>query len=122
MKIGRIDSISVYRSSNHSIPDTSETLKQVIEVGRPTLITGDFNICSAKNPTNGITTSLTKMGFRKMMDRATHIQGGHIDHVFWMDRTKQYNLPQLEFYSPYWTDHDAILTTITKRYLHSVVF
>ena len=80
VKIGRIDSISVYRSSNHSIPDTSETLKQVIEVGRPTLITGDFNICSAKNPTNGITESLTKIGFRKMIDRATHIQGGHIDH------------------------------------------
>ena len=88
----------------------------------PTLITGDFNICTNKNSTNGITTSLMKIGFKKMIERPTHIQGGHIDHVYWMDRTKTFNLPQVEFYSPYWTDHDATLTTITKRYLNLVFF
>ena len=110
-----IDSISVYRSTNHSIPDTSQSLESLIEIGRPTLITGDFNICSKKNSSNGISTSLVKMGFKKILERPTHIQGGHIDHVYWIDRTKRFNQPQVEVYSPYWTDHDAILTTITKR-------
>ena len=120
VQIGGIDSISVYRSSNHSIPDTSQTLKELITVGRPTLITGDFNICTTKNPTNGITTTLMKTGFKKILERSTHIQGGQIDHIYWMDNTKTYNLPRVEFYSPYWTDHDAILSTITKRYFYPI--
>ena len=37
-----------------------------------------------------------------------------------MDNTKTYNLPRVEFYSPYWTDHDAILSTITKRYFYPI--
>ena len=60
------------------------------------------------------------MGFKKILERPTHIQGGHIDHIYWMDRTKRYNLPQVETYSPYWTDHDAILSTITKRYFYPI--
>ena len=122
IQVEGVDSISVYRSNNHSIPDTTETLESLIDPKKPTLITGDFNVCSKKSSTNGIITSLVKIGFKQMIDRATHIEGGHIDHVYWMDRSQKYNLPQVEFHSPYWTDHDAILTTITKRYLHSVVF
>ena len=116
VSISGVDSISVYRSSNHSIPDTFEALESLIDLEKPTLITGDFNICTVKSPTNGITASLVKMGFHKIFKRATHIAGGHIDHAYWMDRTRNYNLPQVEFYSPYWTDHDAILTTIQRRY------
>ena len=118
IQVAGVDSISVYRSNSHSIPDTSETLASLIDPRRPTLITGDFNICSNKSSTNGIITSLVKIGFKQMMDRATHIEGGHIDHVYWMDRSKRYNQPQVEVFSPYWTDHDAILTTLTKRYLN----
>ena len=117
MNIEGVDTISVYRSSTHSIPETSQSLEALINLQMPTLITGDFNICTIKNEANGITSMLIKMGFQRIFDRATHIQGGHIDHAYWMDRSREYNLPQVEFYSPYWTDHDAILTTITKRYL-----
>ena len=113
--IAGIDSISVYRSANHSIPDTSQSLESLIRIERPTLITGDFNICTKKHSSNGITTSLMKNGFRKILERPTHIQGGHIDQIYWMDRTKSFNDPQVEIYSPYWTDHDALLTTISKR-------
>ena len=121
INIAGVDLISVYRSNDHSITDTSQTLESLIDPKMPTLITGDFNICTIKNSTNGITSSLMKIGFKKMIERATHIQGGHIDHLYWMDRTKKYNLPTVEFYSPYWTDHDALLTTITKRYLNTTL-
>ena len=120
IQVAGVDSISVYRSNNHSIPDTIETLESLIDPKRPTLITGDFNVCSNKSSTNGIITSLVKIGFKQMIDKATHIEGGHIDHVYWMDRTKTCNLPQVELYSPYWTDHDAILSTITKRYFYPI--
>ena len=111
-----LDSISIYRSSNHSIPDIVEALDSLIDVGRPTLISGDFNICAKKNVNNGVTVSLQRKGFKSIIERPTHIQGGHIDHIYWLDGDNQYNSPSVEFYSPYWSDHDAILVTITERY------
>lgn len=111
-----LDSIAVYRSSNHSIPDSIQALESLIDVGRPTLITGDFNICAKKNPDNGVTAALRKMGFMSMIERPTHIQGGHIDHIYWLDSVNKHNLPSVEFFSPYWSDHDAMLVTIIERY------
>ena len=113
--IAGIDSISVYRSSSHSLKDVCEAFDKVVDVGKPTLITGDFNICTKKNERNVVTASLTKMGFQKMIERPTHIEGGHIDHIYWLDKEERYNLPKVEFYSPYWTDHDGLLVTITER-------
>ena len=78
-------------------------------------MTGDFNVCGKKNANNGITVSLIQQGFQKVIDRPTHIQGGHIDHVYWLDKDARFNIPTVEFYSPYWTDHDALLVTITER-------
>ena len=111
-----VDSISVYRSSNHSIPDVIQALESLIDVGRTTIITGDFNICSKKNPNNGVTVSLERKGFKSIIERPTHILGGHIDHMYWLDNDEKYNLPSVEFYSPYWSDHDAVLVTIIERY------
>ena len=115
ISIAGIDSVSVYRSSCHSLKDLSEALDRVLDVGKPTLITGDFNVCIKKNGGNVITASLLKKGFQKMIERSTHIEGGHIDHVYWLDRYERFNLPEVEFYSPYWTDHDALLVTLTER-------
>ena len=116
ISIEGIDSISVYRSNSHSILEVREALTSMIDVGKPTLITGDFNLCSKKSANNIITVSLTKIGFQMLIDRPTHIQGGHIDHIYWMDKDGRFKLPTVEFYSPYWTDHDSLLVTITERY------
>ena len=114
--IGGVDSISVYRSSNHSVKEVSEALDSLIDVGRPTLVTGDFNICLKKNGNNVISSSLLKKGFQTLIERPTQIQGGHIDHIYWLDRDIRYKQPEVEFYSPYWSDHDALLMTIKERY------
>ena len=114
--IAGIDTISVYRSSNHSVKEVAETLDSLIDVGNPTIITGDINICLKKNGKNAITASLMKKGFQSMIQRPTQIQGGYIDHIYWLDRDCRYNQPTVEFYSPYWSDHDALLVTITERY------
>ena len=87
----------------------------LIDIQKPTLITGDFNVCTKKNERNVVTASLTKRGFQKMIERPTHIEGGHIDHIYWLDNDDRFKLPTVEFYSPYWTDHDALLVTITER-------
>ena len=113
--IAGIDLISVYRSSSHSLKDICEAFDRVVDVGNPTLITGDFNVCSKKNEKNMVTVTLSKKGFQRMICRPTHIEGGHIDHVYWLDNDERFKLPEVEFYSPYWTDHDALLVTITER-------
>ena len=110
-----IDSISVYRSSSHSLKDVCEELHKLLDVKKPTLVTGDFNICTKKNEKNGVTDFLIKKGFKRMIERPTHIEGGHIDHIYWLDKDDRFKLPVVEFYSPYWTDHDALLVTITER-------
>ena len=119
LKIDGIESISVYRSSSHSVREVCEALDLLIDVGMPTIITGDFNICSKKNGNNGIAASLLQKGFQRLIDRPTQIQGGHIDHIYWLDRNIRFNQPTVEFYSPYWSDHDALLVTITERYFIS---
>ena len=119
--IDDIDFISLYRSNNHSILEVRDALTSIVDVGKPTLITGDFNLCSKKNENNAIMKSLIQRGFQKIIDRPTHIQGGHIDHVYWLDKNCRFNLPTVEFYSPYWTDHDALLVTVTERYHKYIV-
>ena len=111
-----IDSISVYRSNSHSIKEVCEVFNYLIDVQKPTLISGDFNICSKKNPKNVVTASLIEKGFKMLIERPTHIEGGHIDHVYWLDRIGRFEIPIVEYYSPYWTDHDALLVTIIERY------
>ena len=43
------------------------------------------------------------------------ILGGHIDHTYWRDPNQLMEDPTLELYSPYYSDHDAILITINPK-------
>ena len=117
LAIGGIVSINVYRSADGSLEDLIDVLKEtMIDPVQPTLITGDFNICTMKKPRNLITKTLVeRLGFVLLIKEATHIGGGHIDHVYWRDPTGQWDMPVIERYSPYWSDHDVIGATITRR-------
>ena len=50
-----------------------------------------------------------------MVKEATHIKGGHIDHVYWKDEHCVWKDLNLELYSPYYSDHDASLITLIKN-------
>ena len=112
--INGVRTISVYRSNNHSIRDTWNELELILEDQQSVLITGDFNICTQKDKSNEITSNLIDNGFQLMIQEATHIMGGHIDHVYWRDTSGDWQLT-MERFSPYWTDHDALLTTVKRR-------
>ena len=114
IRFDEIDSISIYRSSHKSLIQASAAINQMIDDSRPTLITGDFNICLANEPRNMITRILEKKGFATLIDEATHIKGGHIDHAYWRDPSGLIGRPEVETYSPYYSDHDAILITFIK--------
>ena len=78
--------------------------------GKCTVIGGDFNICQAKNKQNSIAKWLSSFGFRQLVTEATHIEGGHIDHLYVSNDISA----ELEIYSPYYTslDHDALCVSI----------
>ena len=87
----------------------------MIEDSKPTLITGDFNVCFRDNANNAITSFLRQQGFTQLVKKATHIMGGHIDHAYWKDNSDSWYVPETEIFSPYYSDHDAILVTMTRK-------
>ena len=110
-----LDSINVYRSAGKSLMDTFDKIEEMIDPVKATLLTGDFNVCLKKNPENDLTRRLKQIGFSQLVDRSTHVEGGHIDHTYWKNVGDDWLEPTLEFYSPYYSDHDSILVTLTQR-------
>ena len=107
-----LDSIHVYRSSNTSLEELKEDLKTMIQPHTNTIISGDFNLCLKKDPNNMVSTYLYNQGFNQLNSHPTHIQGGQIDHVYFIDRTKTFNKPDVLRYSPYYSDHDALCVSL----------
>ena len=114
-RASEIDIISVYRSSDGELKDMVDTLKAIITQKQTTIILGDFNLCMIDDKTNGVTQYLEEEGFSQHVFEATHLLGGHIDHVYSNHDQAIYTL-DIILYSPYYTcrDHDAVLVTIKK--------
>ena len=108
-----LDIINVYRSQSGNSVELLENIKKQIDKGRVTIITGDFNICFMENFSNRMVQGLLSLGFEQLVHEPTHIQGRHIDHIYFHDPTNRLN-PILERYSPYYSDHDAICITIPE--------
>ena len=102
-----IDIISVYRSPNSHQIIVQESLFELIDEQKPTIICGDFNICFEKNRNSRLIKGLEEKGFRQLNNDATHYLGGHIDHVY---SNKEFNV-KVTLYSPYYCakDHDGLL-------------
>ena len=66
-------------------------------------------MCFIENRNNKSTQFLLQNGFKQLVHDATHIEGGHIDHVYIRNV-----LVDIEMYSPYFTakDHDALCISI----------
>ena len=101
-----LDIINVYRSqSGHSV-ELLESMEKMIDKGRVTVITGDFNICFIENFSNRMIQGLLGMGFNQLVHEPTHIRGRHIDHIYYLDPNDKFK-PTIERYSPYYSDHDG---------------
>ena len=105
-----IDIISLYRSKEGNLNQLIDYLRLLIDAKKITIIGGDFNICLANNMANKVSTFLSNLGFKQLVKEATHIKGGHIDHVY----IKGCDSAEVELYSPYYTamDHDALCISI----------
>ena len=106
--------LSNFRSSSYSLVETSMIINNFINDEKPTLITGDFNVCFTQNPDNVLASNLIKQGFKQIVGKATQVMGGLIDHAYWKDSSESWHMPEIETYSPYYSDHDAVLVTLKK--------
>ena len=109
------NSIHIYRSSNSSIPTLIDDLQTLIGDSKPTLITGDFNICLRSKPNNHITRFLLEAGFKQLNESPTHICGGQLDHAYLREGGHIFEEVQLHRHSPYFSDHDALCVTLAIR-------
>ena len=112
-----IDVICLYRSQITDSIHLLEELAKLVDVQRPTLIMGDFNICYKENSYNKLIQGLLNLGFSQLMQEPTHIRGRTIDHAYVLDPNRQLRL-SIERYSPYYTDHDAICICVTNNREH----
>ena len=109
-----IDVVSVYRSSGCRIKFEDIFKNITLSKEKPTLIVGDMNICYQEQRENGNIQYLETNRFKQIVTGPTHLQGGHIDHVYLNDYQSQFKSVDVEMYSPYYTcrDHDGLLTTL----------
>ena len=105
----QIDVIGVYRSQD------GEKLDDIIDDKKTTIVGGDMNICILSSPHNYLTKGMQDRGFRQLVNKATHIDGGLIDHVY-VRKVKdcQYSW-NIEDFPKYYSDHDSIGLTLWKE-------
>ena len=71
-------------------------------------------MCYMLQKNNRMSQGLEQRLFSQLVNEATQIRGGLIDHAYWKDVIGVWNNPVIERYSPYYSDHDGICTTLTK--------
>ena len=85
--------------------ETAKVIDYFLDYDKPTLVTGDFNVCYQQDPNNSISRCLIEQGFSQLVWKATHVLGGLIDHAYWKDTSENWHIPEIETFSPYYSDH-----------------
>ena len=115
LKTLNIDIITIYRSQAEDDTGMVRELEHMIRNNTQTVICGDINHCFVTKRGNQVTKTLQGLGFEQLIKEASHLLGGHIDHVYSnLDRSKF--KVDIQMHSPYYTchDHDAFCITITS--------
>ena len=94
--------------------DIITQLEDMIDDKKFTVIGGDFNICALKNPNNLMTKKLKELGFNQIVNQATHIEGGLIDHLYIKKRKGEDISWVVEVMPKYYSDHDCICVTLSQ--------
>ena len=77
--------IVVYRSpANNSHAMLIQSLMSLITTTIPTIIMGDFNVDPKRDAVeyNNLVSALGKKGFVQVINKATHIKGHMLDHIY----------------------------------------
>ena len=109
ISIEGLNIINVYRSSSSSRNELNDKLEEFLDTPHDSVILGDFNICGQSERNNSVRRLLLGYGYSQLVKEATHIKGRQIDHLYIKDQSEVIDLQR---YSPYYTDHDAVLLSM----------
>ena len=107
-----LDIIGIYRSQEGNVMELISQLETLIDPSKTSVIGGDLNICALAQPNNFVTTCLKEIGFEQIVTRATHIEGGLIDHVYIAQGENVKFAWVLEDFPKYYSDHDGLCLTL----------
>ena len=110
-----IDIIAVYRSQDGCLTTLIKKLHDIINLSKTTLIIGDMNVCNKDKPNNLLKKQLIEKSFRPIVNEATHIEGGHIDHAYILNHGNFEANPDIEILPKYYSDHDSICISLRKK-------
>ena len=99
--------INIYRSADANNLRFIEDLTALLDKGKDIFILGDFNICYARDTFNEVFTELRRLGFRQLVKRPTHIEGGMIDLVFLLSSNPN-TAHEVRQQAQFFTDHDVV--------------
>ena len=110
----KLDVINVYLSDKAKSSIVLDSFLKLINFEKSTILCGDFNICFKQERHDKIILDLESLGFQQLTMVSTHIQGGHIDHVYLLDVRSEVKV-DVSLHSPYYgaRDHDALLINVT---------
>jgi len=115
VSLAKVDVFVVYRSSTCSSKTVVDIISSMINPQKSILVCGDMNICFKEYPNNGLVRFFMCNGFEQSVPKATHIDGGLLDHVYFRNGNQSSNV-KVSLYSPYYTanDHDALCIEVTE--------
>ena len=111
-----VDVIVVYRSKGQSLEEVADKVDVWRDPAKVTVVCGDMNVCLKKEAKNKLTVELESMGFGQLNEEATHVAGGHIDHMYVTKEAA--GKTSLERYTPFYSDHDALCLTFAGENGH----
>jgi hypothetical protein len=114
IKSDDLDIIAIYRSKDGCLSTLVNKLEDLINLGKSTLVIGDMNVCNKKNPENKLRKYLEEKKFKQIINKATHIDGGHINHAYVFNLGNYEETPNIEIIPKYYSDHDAICISWEK--------
>ena len=109
-----IDIVAIYRSNEGKLVNLVNILHDLIDCSKTTLVIGDINICNSEKPKNKLKIFLEDKEFKKIVNEATHIDGGHIDHGFILNKGNYEETIIVEIVPKYYSDHDALCISLKK--------
>ena len=107
-----VDVIVVYRSQGQNLEEIADKVDVWRNPAKLTVVCGDMNVCLKKEARNKLTVELESMGFAQLNKEATHVAGGHIDHIYVTKEAA--GKAALERYTPFYSDHDALCLTLAQ--------
>ena len=106
--------IAVYRSEGGSLDGLLSKLLDILDLSKSTVVVGDMNVCNRKRPENLLKTFLEELGFKELIRQATHIEGGHLDHAYFLNVGNFNGEPVVHLIPKYYSDHDAVCICLRK--------